>query len=189
MAWKRASIRSRPILPSLWRSGRFACARSRSTLDCGLQLLGFGLRRTRIAGNAAWTAEDLQEAADDYRNGLEDPGSHPWRVRLSLLQVNATIGDWGQFAKEQGEVETAVISGDLQLAGTLKSGVLPERFKIGLQHPDDRRRGLRTSSGLQSHSQASQPSCPKRQRVLLLRGLLFFDFDHSSRHILNLFPG
>ncbi len=86
-----------------------------------------------IAGNAAWAAGDLQEAAGDYRKCLEDPGDHPWGVRLSLLQVNATIGDWSQFAKEQREVEAAVVGGDPQLAGALKSGVLLERFTIGPQ--------------------------------------------------------
>jgi hypothetical protein len=86
-----------------------------------------------IAGNAAWAAGDLQEAADDYRKCLEHPGNHPWGVRLSLLQVNAAIGDWSQFAKEQREVETAVIGGVPQLAGTLKNGVLLERFTIGKQ--------------------------------------------------------
>jgi tetratricopeptide (TPR) repeat protein len=86
-----------------------------------------------IAGNAAWAAGDLQEAADDYRKCLEHPGDHPWGVRSSLLQVNAAIGDWSQFAKGQREIETAAIGGDPQLAEALKSGVLLERFTIGPQ--------------------------------------------------------
>lgn len=86
-----------------------------------------------MAGNAAWAAGDLQEAADDYRKCLEHPGNHPWGVRLDLLQVNAAIGDWGEFAKEQGDVESAVIGNDPKLAGALKNGVLLERFRIGPQ--------------------------------------------------------
>jgi hypothetical protein len=86
-----------------------------------------------IAGNAAWAAGDLEEAADYYRRSLERPDDHPWGIRLSLLQVNAALGHWDDFAQERRTVEDAAMRGDPQLPEVLKNGFLIERLAVGSQ--------------------------------------------------------
>lgn len=87
-----------------------------------------------VAGNAARTAGKLEEAADYYRRSLERPGDHPLGIRLSLLQVNAALGHWDDFAQEQRAVEEAATGGDPQLPGVLKSGLLLEQLTVGSLH-------------------------------------------------------
>lgn len=87
-----------------------------------------------IAGNAAWAAGNLEEAADYYRKSLKCPGDHPWGSRLSLLQVNAALGKWDDFAQERIAIEGAATGGDPQLQGVLKNGFLLERLAVGSQH-------------------------------------------------------
>ena len=90
-------------------------------------------RALMIAGGAAWHAGRLEEAAEYFRRCQERPGRYPWSERFSLLQVDAALGQWDEFAQWQTAIEKAAISGDPQLAGSLNKGYQLEAFIIGPQ--------------------------------------------------------
>jgi tetratricopeptide (TPR) repeat protein len=86
-----------------------------------------------IAGNAAWAAGSLEEAADYYRRCLEHPGDHPWPARVALLEINVALGRWDDVADEKKALEQAAASGDPQLQKALSEGFVLEQFAVGRQ--------------------------------------------------------
>jgi tetratricopeptide (TPR) repeat protein len=109
-------------------------------------------RLLMTAGDAAWAAGKLEEAAEYFRRCQERPGRYPWSVRFSLLQVDVALGQWDEFAQWQAAIEKAAISGDPQLAESLNKGYQIEQFRIGpqsilvLAYPDPgRTNGIRYS--------------------------------------------
>jgi tetratricopeptide (TPR) repeat protein len=102
--------------------------------DCRIVLAAYpnDSRVLMITGNAAWASGELEQAAEYFRRSLAGPGDHPWGVRFSLLQVNAALGRWGEFAQEEEAARDAVISSRTGLGGAEKSFTL-ERWMIGPQ--------------------------------------------------------
>jgi len=126
-----------------------------------------------IAGNAAWAAGDLQGAAGDYRKCLEHPGDHPWGVRFNLLQINAALGQWNDFAQGRKAIEEAAIGGNPQVAQALKGFTL-ERFVIGshlvdvIDYPDSEQAGdvrYRFNAGFEFHIDLIEPPGSTAQLV------------------------